>query len=69
MAAMREAVTNAICHRDYTSNANVQLSIFDERIDIWNPGGLPPDLSLESLRKLHRSIPRNEFNRPRDVSG
>lgn len=61
MAAIREAVTNAICHRDYTSTANVQLSIFDERIDIWNPGGLPPDLSLESLRKPHRSIPRNEF--------
>ena len=39
--ALREALVNAICHRDYTSAANVQVRIFDDRLEIWNPGELP----------------------------
>ena len=59
LVAVREAIVNAICHRDYTSAANVQLSIFDDRLEIWNPGDLPPELSVDALRRPHRSIPRN----------
>ena len=59
LSAVREAITNAICHRNYFSTANTHVSIFDDRIEIWNPGGLPPELSIEDLKKPHKSIPRN----------
>jgi len=54
-----EGIANAIAHRDYTSNASVQVMLFADRLEIWNPGGLPPTLSLESLRKPHASHPAN----------
>ncbi len=57
--AIREALTNAICHRDYFSTANVHVSIYDDRLVIWNPGALPPELTLEALKGPHNSIPRN----------
>ena len=58
--ALREAIINAICHRDYESTANVQIRIFDNSLEIWNPGLLPNDISLDELKKEHPSIPRNE---------
>lgn len=57
--AVREAVVNAVCHRDYTSTATCQIRIFDDRLEVWNPGGLPPDLPVESLYAEHPSRPRN----------
>ena len=57
--AIREAIVNAICHRDYESTGNVQVRIFDDRIEVWNPGSLPDPLTLEDLKKRHKSIPRN----------
>ncbi|MDP2363440.1 MAG: ATP-binding protein, partial [Ignavibacteria bacterium] len=59
--ALREAVINAICHRNYEDTGNVQIRIFNNRIEIWNPGILPESITLESLKKEHRSIPRNEI--------
>lgn len=59
LSAIREAIMNAICHRDYFSTANVRVSIFDDRIEIMNPGGLPPELTIDDLKKPHNSIPRN----------
>lgn len=57
--AVREAIVNAICHRDYTSAANVQVRLYDDRLEIWNPGGLPPQLTPADLLRSHDSIPRN----------
>lgn len=57
--AIREAITNALAHRDYYSTANVHISVFDDRIEIWNPGKLPPPLTPEDLKKEHKSIPIN----------
>lgn len=57
--AIREAITNAIAHRDYSSSANVHISIFDDRIEVWNPGKLPPPLTPEDLKREHKSIPTN----------
>src|SRR5262249_27705479 len=54
-----EAIVNAVAHRDYASNASVQVMLFSDRLEIWNPGELPPPLTLERLRKPHPSIPRN----------
>jgi len=57
--AVREAITNALCHRDYASVGTVQVRIFDDRLEVWNPGVLPPDLSIEDLYRQHASYPRN----------
>lgn len=54
-----EAIVNAVAHRDYTSNAGVQVMLFADRLEVWNPGELPPTLTLERLREPHASIPHN----------
>ncbi len=59
LEAIREAVTNAICHRDYRINSNVQLRIFEDRIEIWGCGPLPEPLTVQDLKKPHESIRRN----------
>ena len=58
-AAVSEAIVNAIAHRDYTNNGSVQVMLFKDRLEIWNPGTLPLGLSPAKLRKPHRSIPAN----------
>ena len=58
-AAVSEAIVNAIAHRDYASNASVQIMLFADRLEIWNPGELFPPLTVEALRRPHPSIPRN----------
>lgn len=59
--AIREALCNAVCHRDYSvHNASITLSIFDDRMEIWNNGSLVAPLTLEDLKKRHRSYPRNK---------
>ncbi|OYT54015.1 MAG: hypothetical protein B6U72_03865 [Candidatus Altiarchaeales archaeon ex4484_2] len=57
--AIREAIVNAVVHRDYGSPSKVQVRIFDNRIEIWSPGTLPKEISIEDLKKEHSSIPRN----------
>jgi ATP-dependent DNA helicase RecG len=57
--AVREAITNALCHRDYASVGTVQVRIFNDRLEVWNPGLLPPDLTIEALYRQHASHPRN----------
>lgn len=56
---IREAIVNAIAHRDYTSLGAVQVSVFADRVEVWNPGVLPPPLTPESLRHPHGSQARN----------
>jgi predicted HTH transcriptional regulator len=57
--AVTEAIVNAVAHRDYASNASVQVMLFADRLEVWNPGELPPSLTLDGLRQPHASIPRN----------
>lgn len=58
--ALREALINALCHRDYNNiHAAVSLAIYDDRVEIINPGTLPPDLSIEKLKQPHASSPHN----------
>ncbi len=54
-----EAVVNAIAHRDYTSYGSVQVMIFRDRVEIWNPGSIPFGWTTEMLKKIHPSIPAN----------
>lgn len=57
--AVREAIVNAVCHRDYTSNASVQVMLFRNRLEIWNPGQLPYGLTVQKLAGPHKSLPSN----------
>ena len=60
LAALREAVINAIVHRDYLSTMAVEIRVYDDRLLVWNPGELAGDLTVEELRREpHRSIPPN----------
>jgi ATP-dependent DNA helicase RecG len=61
LEAVREAITNAVCHRDYASSGNVQVRIFDHSLVVSNPGSLPDGLTVEDLRKPHESKPRNKL--------
>lgn len=57
--AIREAVVNAICHRDYRAVGTVQVRIYEDRLEVWNPGMLPPDLTVDKLYQEHPSRPRH----------
>ncbi len=57
--AVTEAIVNAVAHRDYTSTGGVQVMLFRDRLEIWNPGQLPQNLSLSKLKKPHGSFPAN----------
>lgn len=54
-----EGIVNAVAHRDYTSAASVEVMLFADRLEIWNPGSLPPSLTIEGLSKPHSSQPGN----------
>jgi len=58
-AAFREAVTNAIVHRDYSSGIPIQIKVFPNRAIIYNDGGLPSGWTIDDLKKTHRSQPHN----------
>jgi ATP-dependent DNA helicase RecG len=52
--AIREAVTNALCHRDWgLVGSQVRLAIFDDRVFVDSPGRLPPGVTLENLEQVH----------------
>jgi len=57
--AVIEAIVNAVAHRDYTSNASVQVMLFPDRLEVLNPGRLPFGLTISDLFKAHKSIPAN----------
>lgn len=70
VAALREMLLNALVHRTYMGAA-IQIRVYDNKLSIWNEGGLPNGLDLESLKIEHNSRPRNPkiadacFNAPR----
>lgn len=55
--AVREAVLNAIAHRDYRQAGSVFIRQYPRRIEITSPGGFPPGVSAETI--LDRQLPRN----------
>ena len=58
-SAVAEAIANAVAHRDYTSNASVQVMLFRDRLEVWNPGRLPDGFTVQKLREVHSSEPAN----------
>ncbi len=57
--ALREAVTNAIVHKDYASANPIQISVYDDKIIIWNSARISEELPIERLLGKHPSIPYN----------
>jgi len=57
--ALREAIINAARHRDYQDRGHIQIRIFDDRLEVWSPGLLPPEITLADLNRPHNSRPRN----------
>ncbi|TWW13281.1 ATPase AAA [Dellaglioa algida] len=48
--AIREAVVNAFMHRDYLLHSDVKVELFDDRLEITSPGGIPDGLTLEEIK-------------------
>lgn len=61
LEAIREALINAVCHRDYSVAVETQIRVYDDHIVIWNPGSLPPNLQLDDLKRRHQSVLRNKL--------
>ncbi|MCY4153791.1 MAG: putative DNA binding domain-containing protein, partial [Gammaproteobacteria bacterium] len=57
--ALREALLNAVAHKDYSSSIPVQIKVYDDKLVIWNPGQLPPGWTIDNLVRPHTSIPFN----------
>lgn len=57
--AFREAVANALVHRTWDVNANIRISMFEDKIEISSPGGLPSGISADEYLNGNISILRN----------
>lgn len=57
--AVREAIVNAVCHRDYTDEGSVQVMLFRDRLEVLNPGTLPRGWTAANLLQTHDSKPHN----------
>lgn len=60
LVALREAIANAIIHRDYMIPSGIQIALFDNRIEIISPGGLPEGMTEELYYQGLTSISRNQ---------
>ncbi len=58
--ALREAVINAVCHRDYTIPSKTEIRIYDDKLVVFSPGGLPAGITIEDLYRSHSSVLRNK---------
>ena len=66
--ALREAVANAVAHRDYRSTANVQVYVFKDLIEIVSPGGLPAGMTGVRLFFVEKFSPYSWAFLPADAS-
>lgn len=57
--AVREALLNAIAHKDYSSGAPIQISVYNDKIIFWNEGQLPENWTVDRLTQKHPSKPFN----------
>ncbi len=57
--ALREIILNAVAHKDYSSANPIQISVYPNKIYIWNAGQLPDNWTVDNLKQKHPSIPYN----------
>jgi ATP-dependent DNA helicase RecG len=61
LEAVREAVVNAVAHRDYTiAVTDIEVAIFNDRMEIISPGRLPNTVTVDKMRSGYRAT-RNEL--------
>jgi ATP-dependent DNA helicase RecG len=58
-AALREALLNAIAHKDYSGGVPIQISVYNDKIIFWNEGQLPQNWTVKNLLEKHASRPYN----------
>ena len=60
VSALREALINALCHRQWEKqNLTTSIAVYDDRVEIANPGILPPKITPENIKESHESFPYN----------
>ena len=57
--AFREALLNAVAHKDYSSTTPIQISVYNDKMIIWNQGQLPKNWTVNKLSEKHPSVPYN----------
>ncbi len=57
--AIREALLNAVAHKDYSGSTTIQIRVYKDKIMIWNEGHLPEDWTINNLLNSHSSRPYN----------
>ena len=57
--ALREAIINALIHRDYLGTSTIQVRVYSDRLTIMNEGKFPPEVPVEKLKTEHLSKPKN----------
>ncbi|MEA3287109.1 MAG: ATP-binding protein [Candidatus Marinimicrobia bacterium] len=57
--ALREAILNAVAHKDYSSGAPIQISVYSDKIMIWSSGQLPAGWTVATMLAKHESLPYN----------
>lgn len=60
LEALREMLLNALVHRTYMG-VHVQIRVYNNKIMIWNEGGLPYNMDIEMLKGVHTSYPLNRL--------
>ena len=58
---VEEALVNALVHRNWRLSASVEIRLFADRVEIWNPGALPEGITIPQLYETHSSYPVNEL--------
>ncbi len=61
LEALRESIFNAIVHKDYTVNTDIQIKIYNDKLIISNAGTLPAEIPITNLNTFHISLPRNPY--------
>ena len=60
VSALREALINALAHRQWEkANLTISIAVYDDRVEIANPGILPPKITAETIKDSHESYPYN----------
>lgn len=59
--AMREMILNALVHRDYSKTPDIQMRVYEDRVTLWNIGGIPYNVTLDDLKSNPNSYPRNKL--------
>ena len=60
VSALREALINALVHRQWEKvNLTISLAVYDDRVEIANPGVFPPKITPENIKESHESYPYN----------